>query len=156
MVLTVIFKFQITKKVKIHNNIQKIMFKYIHQKSSNIFCHIKFFYSNKIKNYFKKIHHHLLSNQSIELSSLSDIDNIIKYEEVNVKKNPTVGLPEVSNLIDSAISKRQGEQRKNSFPEKKILHKRENGFPIKTQKYHITMKESNHQFHKIFVISQNV
>ena len=37
-------------------------------------------------------------------------------------KNTTEGLPEVS--IDSAISKRQGNQGKLSFLEKKILHKR--------------------------------
>ena len=50
------------------------------------------------------------------------------------KKNPTVGLPEVSKLIDSAISKRQGDRRKHSFLErKKILHKRENGFTMSTQ-----------------------
>ena len=35
------------------------------------------------------------------------------------KKNPIVGLLEVSRLIDSAISKRQGNQRKHSFLEKK-------------------------------------
>ena len=35
------------------------------------------------------------------------------------KKNPTVGLPEVSRLIDSAISKKQGNQRKHSVIEKK-------------------------------------
>ena len=35
------------------------------------------------------------------------------------KKNPTVGLPEASKLIDSAISKREGDQRKHSFLEKK-------------------------------------
>ena len=40
------------------------------------------------------------------------------------KKNLMVGLPEVSKLIDSVISKRQGDQRKNSFLKKKILHKR--------------------------------
>ena len=31
------------------------------------------------------------------------------------KGNPTVGLSEVSRLTDSAISKRQGDQRKHSF-----------------------------------------
>ena len=31
------------------------------------------------------------------------------------KENPTVGLSEVSRLTDSAISKRPGDQRKNSF-----------------------------------------
>ena len=36
-----------------------------------------------------------------------------------LKNNHTVGLPEVSQLIDSAISKRQGDQRKHSFLEKK-------------------------------------
>ena len=50
------------------------------------------------------------------------------------KKSLTVGLPEVSKLIDSAISKGQGDRRKNSFLErKKILHKRENGFTMSTQ-----------------------
>ena len=37
------------------------------------------------------------------------------------KKNSTVGLPEVSRLINAAISKRQGDQRKNNFFEKKKL-----------------------------------
>ena len=53
-------------------------------------------------------------------------------------KNTTEGLPEVSRLIDSAISKRQGNQEKLSFLQKKILHKRGNGFPMNTQKYYIT------------------
>ena len=86
----------------------------------------------------KKIYRQLFNNQSVELSSSIDIDNIIQEGEIIFKKNPTVGLPEVSKLIDSAISKRQGEQRKHSFLEKKILHKRENGFTMNTQKYHIT------------------
>ena len=47
------------------------------------------------------------------------IDNIIQEGEVIFKKNPTVGLPEVSRLINSAISKRQGDQRKHSFLKKK-------------------------------------
>ena len=55
------------------------------------------------------------------------------------KKNPTVGLPEVSRLIDSAISKKQGNQRKHSVLEKKkILHKWEDGFTMNNQKFHIT------------------
>ena len=37
----------------------------------------------------------------------------------NFQENPTLSLPEVSRLIDSAISKRQGDQRKHSFLEKK-------------------------------------
>ena len=76
--------------------------------------------------------------QSIELSSSSEIDNIIQEGEVIFKKNPTVGLPEVSKLIDSAISKRQGDQRKHSFLEKKVLHIKQNGFTINTEKYHIS------------------
>ena len=37
------------------------------------------------------------------------------------KKNSTVGLAEVSRLINAAISKRQGDQGKNnSFEEKKL------------------------------------
>ena len=66
------------------------------------------------------------------------IDNIIQEEEEIFKKNLTVGLPEVSKVIDSAISKRQGDQGKHSFLAKKILYKRENGFIMSTQKYHIT------------------
>ena len=57
--------------------------------------------------------------QSIQLSSLSEIDNIIQEGDVIFKKNPTAGLPEVSELIDSAISKKKGDQRKHSFLEKK-------------------------------------
>ena len=53
--------------------------------------------------------------QSIELSSSSEIDNIIQEGEVIFKKNPTVGLPEVPKLTDSTISKRKGDQRKHSF-----------------------------------------
>ena len=41
----------------------------------------------------------------IELSSSSEIDNIIQEGEVIFKKNSTLGLPEVSKLIDSVISK---------------------------------------------------
>ena len=36
-----------------------------------------------------------------------------------LKKNPTERLPEVSRLIDSAISNKQGNQRKRGFLEKK-------------------------------------
>ena len=57
--------------------------------------------------------------QSIQLSSLSEIDNIIQEGDVIFKKNPTAGLPKVSELIDSAISKKEGDQRKHSFLEKK-------------------------------------
>ena len=50
------------------------------------------------------------------------------------KENATVGLPEASKLIDSAIRKRQKDQKKHSFLErKKILQKRENGFTMSTQ-----------------------
>ena len=44
-----------------------------------------------------------------ELSSSSEIDNIIQEGEVIFKKNVTVGLPVVSKLTDSAISKRKGD-----------------------------------------------
>ena len=46
-------------------------------------------------------------------------NNIIQGGEVIFKKNPTEGLSEVSRLINSAISKRQGDQRKHSFLEKR-------------------------------------
>ena len=68
----------------------------------------KLFYNSKIKIISRKFI--IISstiNQSIELSSLSEIDNIIQEGKVIFKKNPTVGLSEVSKLIDSAISKRQ-------------------------------------------------
>ena len=77
------------------------------------------FFTTIKKNYFKKIHHQLFNNQSIQLSSPSDIDNIMEEGEAIFKKNPTAGLPEVSELIDSAISKRQGDQWKHSFLDKK-------------------------------------
>ena len=57
----------------------------------------------------------------------------MEVEEAIFKKSPTVGVPEVSKLIDSAISKTQGDQRKQFSGEKKILHKRENGFIMNTQ-----------------------
>ena len=63
---------------------------------------------------------------------------ILNVRSLIIKKNPTGCLPEVSRLIGSAISKKQGDQRKHSFLEKKKLHKRENGFFMNTQKYHIT------------------
>ena len=39
------------------------------------------------RNYFKKTHHYLFTNQSLELSS-SEIDNIIQEEEEIKKKKP--------------------------------------------------------------------
>ena len=93
-------------KVNIHNNIQKIPVKNFF----NIFCHIKVLLQQWNKNYFKKIHHQLFNNQSIELRLSSEIDHIIQEGEVVFKKNPTLGFPEVSKLIESAMSKRQGDQ----------------------------------------------
>ena len=100
----------------------------------NLFFAIKNSFTTIKKNYFEKIHDQLFNNQSLELSSSSEIDKIIQEEEATFKKNPTVGLPEASKLIDSAISKRQGNWRKNSFLErKKVLHERENGLIMNTQ-----------------------
>ena len=54
-------------------------------------------------------------------------------ERRNSQQKSQTGFTEVSELIDSAISKRQGDQRKHSFLErKKILLKRENGFTMST------------------------
>ena len=61
----------------------------------------------------------ITSTKSIISSSTIDIDNIIQEGEVIFKKNPTVDLPEVSRLTDSAISKIQGDQRKHGFLAKK-------------------------------------
>ena len=81
-------------------------------------------YQNSFKtiNYFKEMDHPLFNNQSIELSSSSENDNIIQEEEVIFKKESTVRLPDVSKLTDSVMRKRQEDQRKHSFLEKK-LHK---------------------------------
>ena len=68
-------------------------------------CHIKILLQQSNKSYFKKIHRQLFNNQSLELSSSSEFDNIIQEEEVIFKKNPTVSLPYVSKLIDSAKDK---------------------------------------------------
>ena len=89
-----------------------------------------------------------------ELSSSSEIDIIIKEGEVVFKKNSAVGLTEVSKMTDSAISKRQGDQRKNSFLEKKILHKKEKLIHYEHPEisHHLmdcAMKQPTHQFHKI-------
>ena len=65
-----------------------------------------------------KIHHQLFKNKSIKLSSSIEIGNVTQEGEVIFKKNPTVGLIEVSKLIHSVISKGQEDQRKHSFLEK--------------------------------------
>ena len=71
------------------------------------------------------------------------------------KKKPTLGLPEVSNLIDSATGKRQGDQRKHSFLEKNNTLKKGKWIHYEHPKIsHLlmdrAMKQSTHQFHKIF------
>ena len=101
---------------------------------------------------------YLFNNQSLKLISLSEIHIIIQEEEEIFKKSPTVGLPEVSKLTNSAIiRKRQGDRRKNSFLErKKILHKKENGFTMSTSLDGGAMKQPLNNFTKYFSISQNV
>ena len=93
---------QITKEVKTHNNIQKIIFKSILQKTSSIFCHIKILFRQQNKNCFKKIDRQLFNNQSVELSSSGESDNIIQEGEVIFKKNLTVDLPGVSKLKNTS------------------------------------------------------
>ena len=88
VVLTVIFKFQITKEINIENNIRKIIFKKSSKKSLILFALLKFFYNNKTKIYLQKNHHQLFNNQSIELSSSSETDNTIQEGEVIFKKTP--------------------------------------------------------------------
>ena len=78
------------------------------------------------------------------------------------KENATVGLPEASKLIDSAIRKRQKDQKKHSFLErKKILQKRENGFTMSTQNItsldglsfeaiHSSISQNNFSYLKMF------
>ena len=58
-------------------------------------------------------------------------------------------------MIDSAISKRQGDRRKHSFPEiKKILYKRENGFTMSTHNITSLDRPSYEAIHSS--ISQNI
>ena len=74
----------------------------------------------------------LFNNQSTELSSWSENDNTIQEGEVNFEKrdltsdwNLSSDLSSVSKLIDSVGSKIQGDQKKYSFLETRMLHKRE-------------------------------
>ena len=39
------------------------------------------------------MHHQLFNNESLELSSSSEFDNIVQEEETIFKENPTVSLP---------------------------------------------------------------
>ena len=109
-----------------------------------------------IKKLLQKIHHQLFKNQSVELiSSSNETDNIIQDKEVIFKKNPAIDLPELSRLIDSVISKRQGDKRKYSF-----LQKKKTPYKIKWIDYenpelslHLmdrAIKQSTHQFLKIY------
>ena len=82
----------------------------------------KFFYNYNIKIISTEF---IIRSSSTELSSSSETDNIIQETEVIFKKILTVGLPEVSKVIDSAISKRQGDQRKQFSWEKKYSIKGE-------------------------------
>ena len=59
----------------------------------------------------------------------------------------------MSRLIDSAISKEKGDQRKYSFLEKKQLQKEGKWTHYEHLSHHFidrAMKQSTHQFHKIF------
>ena len=80
---------------------------------------------------------------------------LFKRKKKFSNKKSTVGLPEVSKLTDSVISKRQGDRRKHSFLErKKILHKRENGFTMSTQNITSLDGSSYEAIHSS--ISQNI
>ena len=94
---------------------------------------LSFFYDNKIKIISIKFIINSSTINQIVLSSSVETENIIQEGEVIFRKNSTVDLPEVSKLIDSAIRKRQGDQRKHSFLGKKVLHKMENGFTMNTR-----------------------
>ena len=79
---------------------------------------LSFFYDNKIKIISIKFIINSSTINQIVLSSSVETENIIQEGEVIFRKNSTVDLPEVSKLIDSAIRKRQGDQRKQCFHEK--------------------------------------
>ena len=92
------------------------------------------YYFTTIKNNQENSSSALQQSTNWILSSSSETDNIIQEGQVIFQKNSIVSLPEVFKLIDSAISKRQGDRRKLSFLErKKIQHKRDNGFTISIQ-----------------------
>ena len=106
-------------------------------------------------NYFKKIHHQLFNNQSLELSSSSKVENIIQEEEAIFKKNHTEGLPDVFKLIESALSKRQRDQRKHSFLERKKYYiKRKMDSLWKPRISHHFMDQAMKQIHSSF--SKNI
>ena len=69
----------------------------------------KFFYHNKIKIVSRKFIISPLTINQIKLSSSNETDNIIQEGESIFEKNPTVGLLQVSKLIELEISKRQGD-----------------------------------------------
>ena len=101
-----------------------------------------------------------MNNQSIDLSSSRETDNIIQEEEAVFKKNPKVGSSEVSKLIGSVISKKQGDRRKHSLLGKKNTAKKGKWIHYEHPEYHITrwiVLWSNPliNFTKYFFISQN-
>ena len=98
----------------------------------------------------KKIRHQLFNNLSIELSSSSEIHNTIQDGRVVFKRNPTVGLPEVSKQIESAIRKRLGDQRKHSFLEKKDTTEKGKWIHYEHSEMDRAKKQPTHHFHKIF------
>ena len=66
-------------------------------------------------------------------------------------------MPEVSKLIDSVMNKRQGDQRKHIFLEKKNTPQKGKWIhyehpEIKHQFMYRAMKQSIHQFHKKFIL----
>ena len=61
------------------------------------------------------------------LSMNDEVSSIFSQIVEQIEVIPEVVLLEVSTLIDSVISKRQGDQRKHSFLD---FHKIENGFTI--------------------------
>ena len=87
----------------------------------------------------------------MESSSSSEIDNIIQEGEIIFKKKPT-GLPEVSRLIKSAISKRPNEEQvsweKSTAQKGKWIHYEHS--EISQCLMDRALKQSTRQFHKIF------
>ena len=91
------------------------------------------------------------------MSSSIEIDNIIQEGEVIFKKNPTVALPEVSKLIEPVISKRQGDQRKHGFLERKYTLYKGKWIHYEHPEisHHLTdcaKKQSAHQLYKVFFL----
>ena len=113
---------QVSKEKVLGKGIKKIV-----SRKKLLMHHLKVILILLLKNISSEIIHPdvVVSAMNDQVSSISS--QIVEQIEII----PEVALSKVSKLIDPVISRRQGEQRKQGFLEKKKgLHKIENGFII--------------------------